>query len=255
MLRRCCKHPGAWRPIRAVTRDSIRDLLWLATGDFLMPGTKICTKCNIEKSLDEFRARNNRPSRRSRCLECERGDGREYNARNRDRVAAKNRKYHEANKDAINVRHQKYRKENPERVRERRRRYSVANKEKEIAYSRRYEADHRAQRVIKSTKWRINNPEKNRAIKARREAVKKNAPGFFTHADIEALLIKQGGMCAYHLFCPGCRGEIRHSYEIDHIVPLSRGGSNWPQNLQLLCRHCNASKNAKTHDEFMAVLA
>jgi len=33
--------------------------------------------------------------------------------------------------------------------------------------------------------------------------------------------------------------------EFDHIVPVSRGGSNSEQNVQLLCRRCNLQKSDK----------
>ena len=34
----------------------------------------------------------------------------------------------------------------------------------------------------------------------------------------------------------------RENLEIDHVVPLARGGSNRLENLQLLCRDCNRRK-------------
>jgi 5-methylcytosine-specific restriction endonuclease McrA len=37
----------------------------------------------------------------------------------------------------------------------------------------------------------------------------------------------------------------RHHIEFDHIVPVSKGGSNSAQNIELLCKKCNRSKHAK----------
>ena len=34
----------------------------------------------------------------------------------------------------------------------------------------------------------------------------------------------------------------KKNLEIDHVVPLARGGSNRLENLQLLCRDCNRMK-------------
>ena len=35
---------------------------------------------------------------------------------------------------------------------------------------------------------------------------------------------------------------------IDHIIPLNKGGKTIPENLQVLCRKCNASKSDKVMD-------
>jgi 5-methylcytosine-specific restriction endonuclease McrA len=39
--------------------------------------------------------------------------------------------------------------------------------------------------------------------------------------------------------CRRCKKTVDHTYEIDHICPRSRGGSDAPANLRLLCRACH----------------
>jgi hypothetical protein len=48
--------------------------------------------------------------------------------------------------------------------------------------------------------------------------------------------------------CQDCGG--RRNLEIDHILPVSRGGSGDPENLRVLCRACNRRKQAKTPEEY-----
>ncbi|GHT16630.1 hypothetical protein FACS1894189_0770 [Planctomycetales bacterium] len=53
------------------------------------------------------------------------------------------------------------------------------------------------------------------------------------------VLRRDGGQC----LCCGIKSDL----EYDHIDPYSKGGQNTADNLQLLCRRCNASKNTGTH--------
>lgn len=51
------------------------------------------------------------------------------------------------------------------------------------------------------------------------------------------------------LTCAVCGSDS--NLHIDHIQPLSRGGTNAMDNLQLLCAGCNLSKGAKTMKEWV----
>ena len=78
-----------------------------------------------------------------------------------------------------------------------------------------------------------------RAKDARRRSLKLGIKGFFTKKTLENLYVKQRGRCA-------CCDEILYGkFEVDHILPLSKGGDNYPENLQLLTRRCNRKKGSK----------
>lgn len=67
------------------------------------------------------------------------------------------------------------------------------------------------------------------------------ASGQHTLQEWEALKVK------YKNTCPSChRSEPEITLTEDHIIPLSRGGSDDISNIQPLCRPCNGRKSAKT---------
>lgn len=50
--------------------------------------------------------------------------------------------------------------------------------------------------------------------------------------------------------CVYC-GDERGPFDFDHLWPVSRGGSDKPNNIVLACARCNRSKGAKTLVEWM----
>ena len=61
---------------------------------------------------------------------------------------------------------------------------------------------------------------------------------------------QQEGLCA------GCKVDIPFKlYEVDHVVPVSRGGTDHLDNLQLLCAHCNRLKGDRPQEYLVAKLS
>jgi 5-methylcytosine-specific restriction endonuclease McrA len=79
----------------------------------------------------------------------------------------------------------------------------------------------------------------------RRSLLEKNAEGNFTDLDIQKIrneLVDSCRFCAKPLYGEG---------EIEHLTPLSRGGTSYPRNLTLSCLSCNREKTKKTLLEYI----
>lgn len=63
------------------------------------------------------------------------------------------------------------------------------------------------------------------------------------------LLKLQKGLCVVCKCKLILSGEKK--YHLDHIVPIANGGTNYDENIQLLCAECNVSKGSKNNTEFM----
>ena len=60
---------------------------------------------------------------------------------------------------------------------------------------------------------------------------------------------QQEGLCA------GCKGDFPFKlYEVDHVIPQSKGGTDHLDNLQLLCGHCNRVKGDRPQEHLIARL-
>lgn len=93
------------------------------------------------------------------------------------------------------------------------------------------------------------NRDKIRAKSHRRRARSLNAKGFFTANDWQQRLAYHGFKCVY---CGVEKHETPEGWlSCDHMIPLSKGGQNWPSNLVPACRSCNSSKGSKTYFEYM----
>lgn len=108
-----------------------------------------------------------------------------------------------------------------------------------------YRNRHRERCINRCREWRAENPEKHLASVHARRARTLNAEGAHTAKDVRRIREAQRNKCAT---C--CADLDKTGCHVDHIVPLSKGGSNWPSNLQMLCPPCNLRKSAKDPQEW-----
>lgn len=118
--------------------------------------------------------------------------------------------------------------------------WTAGYREKHRAVARASYARKTPQQKVRSTTmrqaWLLRAPEVMRALKLARRALEVNAPGTCSAAQLKARFDFYGGCCAY------CGAPAESS---DHVIPLSRGGSNWPANIRPACSSCNCRKSAK----------
>jgi len=100
--------------------------------------------------------------------------------------------------------------------------------------------------LARRKQWRLDNPDLC-CIHAHNYRARKSSSGGVLSADIYDRLFKlQQGKCA----C--CKIDLtKQTAHIDHIYPISSGGTNTDDNIQLLCVSCNCSKHNKDPINFM----
>jgi 5-methylcytosine-specific restriction endonuclease McrA len=205
------------------------------------PAVPLCVvKRSVAKAHGRTRYYNGKPCPRGHvgerfvssgnCVICTDANAKADRAANRDEYLTWRKAYYQANKDLFNAQC---------------RSYHAANRDRAIARMRSWHGENGAEARARNVAWRDANPEKVAAIKRNRRARQSTAEGYHTAEDVLHRLELQGGKCA----C--CAKNVGRKYHVDHITPLSKGGSNWPKNLQILCPTCNVRKKDKDPIDFM----
>ena len=163
------------------------------------------------------------------CVTCSVIKRKRWTGENRERCIEYSNRYREKNPNYSANCIRKYREKHPEWQRE---------------YERNRWQKNKNELTEKRKKHQSENKEMWANYSRNRRAAAKRADGSHTLEDIKKIGVDQGWICVY------CPADIESNYSVDHIVPLSRGGSNFPSNLQLLCGSCNSKKGSKDPVEF-----
>lgn len=187
---------------------------------------KPCRKCGSTR-----RYVNNK-----RCVSCRHRQGQKWYQTNSEKTCERVRKWQQSNPEKCYANSRKWHQENAETHRERKRKYYQENLEK-----------CRQQ----SLNCRKANPKRyreiNRIAKIKQRAKRAKAEGSYTTQEWINLKEKYNNRC---LCCGRHQSELDRVLEQDHIIPLSKAGTNWISNIQPLCHDCNGmgGKGVKTID-------
>ena len=174
--------------------------------------------------------------------------------KNKEAELERNRKYKRENREKVNARKKIARLNNHEHYLEVARKKYYRNHEKHLEWNRENYRKHKEKRRAKAREyhiknaevirqkvkeWTINNPEKVKAYSHLKRARKLNAIGEYTPDEFTSTCEEFSWCCCY------CGKSVTEkTVTIDHAVPISKGGSNYIENLLPACRKCNSSKNA-----------
>ena len=173
---------------------------------------KTCSTCGRTAAVSEFRPK------RGQCLRCYYKVVTKWHVDNR----VHRRQWYADTKEKQNV--------------GRRKNYAVSGqKNRDAAY--------RLAHPEKVKIWEKNRSKKpaRLAQKLKNRADRMAMTGKCSAQQLRARLAFYGYRCAY------CGGPFEH---VDHVIPVARGGTNWPANLRPACRKCNQRKNSKKLSEW-----
>jgi 5-methylcytosine-specific restriction endonuclease McrA len=184
---------------------------------------------------------------------------------NPERVKARVRSWKVENRDRVRASSRKCYQENRDEMRERSRLLRSKNRDKELQRSRAFRETHRKrlnaearQRVAelkqadpsfvlreraRQRDYYSRNKDKGAVKNSKRRAKILKAEGHYSANDVARLRNAQKHRCAV------CKSKRKLT--VDHIIPLTAGGSNWPSNLQMLCLPCNSAKRDRDPIAFM----
>lgn len=189
-----------------------------------------CVTCGREKANEQYAALD-AERRKQRCRD-RAAYQREYRQQHSDHLkaygAVKRKEFHEQHPDYFKEHYAK----NAERKKRQAGEWYHANAERAGKRQKAYNAKRRAE-----------HPDHVLAVK-QRHAAKRRAivhRVFVEVVDRRTVFTRDKGVCG---IC-GKRVDVKSKWEVDHIIPISKGGAHAYANVQLAHQVCNRSKNAR----------
>ena len=182
----------------------------------MIKSTKKCSKCGEVQDIDMFsKANAHKDGHKGQCKVCVK----EYYKNNKDKIKEQKKEYNKNNKDRIKERQKKYYENNKDRIKEYDKEYRENNKDRIKEYRETHRIEYKAY------------------VHKRRARIKSNG-GSYTKAQWLECLEFFDYKCAYS-------GEplTVDTASVEHVVPVSKGGTSDISNLVPCVLTYNISKN------------
>jgi 5-methylcytosine-specific restriction endonuclease McrA len=236
----------------------------------MLPGdTKLCTRCGDFKPFTEFARDRCKPSGyQAHCKKCRRvareatkeersRKAKLYYAKNRDRILAYGRAYRAANRGKRSELWRRYYQANKERIDERTKRWRAEHPERVAASIERNRERHRERTRISARRYYYEHLEVMRARARERGKQRRHTYNFDLDKKRESVARRRARIkgtqveridraLVYDRFagrCYLCGREVpRDGWHLEHIIPVSKGGSHTYTNVAVACPACNFAK-------------
>jgi 5-methylcytosine-specific restriction endonuclease McrA len=177
--------------------------------------------------------------------EVRRAYNKRYRANHLEELNAYGREYHAANREKENADSKRYRDTHLKQQRAKEATYNLTHHKERRVYGKKYRVEHREKRRVYDKGY----PQTLRGKDVKRQKDRKykhqhRAAGIL---DVRSFYAR----CAeLEWYCQLCGKKLtKENVTIDHIIPISRGGTNDKDNLQPLCSSCNSYKNTRLMEE------
>lgn len=191
-------------------------------------GFKICSVCGRTLPTDDFRKNKCGPyGLSSECRECKNDMDKQYHQNHKEKHLLWNREYVKKNRERVQQYKHNYYMEHQDESREYNQKYREEHRDEILTYFCAYYLEHMDEIKARTKEWSQTESGKlsHRNANRRRKARMKNIEGDHSKDEMLSVLEFFDYKCAYS-------GEpLEEEYHIDHVIPVSKGGTNYIWNI------------------------
>lgn len=204
---------------------------------------RLCTKCGRILDYSCFSFTNGKPV--AICKECKSEYDKEYYLRKREEKKQKSHLYYINNKDKV----REYIEKNKDKIKIRSHNNYLKNIEKHRKHNYDFYHSHKESVKLNRKIWGQEHTFLNK-LYSKICLAKRRCSGEIKTSDLKSILLRQNNKCDY------CGVELNEeNMQLDHIIPVSKGGDNSLDNIHFVCKNCNLRKFTREEKEFKKILS